>query len=51
MASTIIRPLVKCKSGGLTVVNNYRVIALSNAVSKLFESVIAYEINADSQLD
>jgi hypothetical protein len=40
MESTIV-PLVKCKSGDLTDVNNYRAIALSNAISKLFESVIA----------
>jgi hypothetical protein len=50
MESTIV-PLVKCKSGDLTDVNNYRAIALSNAISKLLASVIACVINADSQLD
>jgi hypothetical protein len=39
MQSKII-PLVKCKGGDLTDVNNYRAITLSNSVTKLFESVI-----------
>jgi len=29
-------PLVKCKTGDLTDVNNYRAIALSNAVTKIW---------------
>jgi len=39
-------PLVKCKTGNLagTNSNNYRAIAISNALSKLFESVIAKEV-------
>ena len=40
MQSGIMR-LVKCKSGDLTNVNNYRAIAISTAISKLFESIIA----------
>lgn len=37
--ATII-PLVKCKSGDLSDVNNYRAIALSNAVTKVLEAVL-----------
>jgi len=40
MASVIV-PLVKCKSGDLSDINNYRAIALSTTVSKLFESAIS----------
>jgi len=38
--SSVIVPLVKNKTGDLSDVNNYRAIAVSNAVSKLFESVL-----------
>jgi hypothetical protein len=34
---SIIIPLVKCKSGDLTDVNNYRAIAVSTALSKLLQ--------------
>ena len=37
--ATII-PLVKCKSGDLSDVNNYRAIALSNSVTKILESLL-----------
>jgi len=37
---SLIIPLVKSKSGDLTDVNNYRAIALSTAVSKLFEMLL-----------
>lgn len=37
--ATII-PLVKCKTGDLTDVNNYRAIALSNSVSKILETLL-----------
>ena len=37
--STIV-PIVKCKTGDLTDVNNYRAIALSNAISKILEHVL-----------
>ena len=37
--ATII-PLVKCKSGDLTDTNNYRAIALSNAITKILESLL-----------
>jgi len=39
MQSTIV-PLVKNKNGDLTSLDNYRAIAISNALSKLFETVI-----------
>ena len=34
--ATII-PLVKCKTGDMTDVNNYRAIALSNSINKILE--------------
>jgi len=37
---SVIVPLVKCKGGDLTDVNNYRAITLSNFISKIFESVV-----------
>lgn len=37
---SVIVPLVKCKSGDLSDVNNYRAIAISSAISKIFEHVI-----------
>ena len=38
--NSMIVPLVKNKHGDLTNVDNYRAIMISNAVSKLFETVI-----------
>jgi len=35
-----IIPLVKSKTGDLTDVNNYRAIALSNAISKFLEHIV-----------
>ena len=40
----VIIPLVKCKSGNLADVNNYRAIAVSTAISKLFEHVLSYHL-------
>lgn len=37
--ATII-PLVKCKTGDLSDVNNYRAIALSNSITKILESLL-----------
>jgi len=37
--STII-PLVKCKSGDLSDVNNYRAIASSNSITKILETLL-----------
>jgi len=39
MQSTI-SPLVKSKGGDVTDVNNYRAITISNAITKIFETVI-----------
>jgi len=33
-------PLVKCKSGDLSDVNNYRAIALSNTITQMIESLL-----------
>ena len=38
---SIIVPLVKNKAGDLSNLNNYRAIALSPVLSKLFEGVLA----------
>jgi len=35
-----IMPLVKCKTGDLSDVNNYRAIALSNSITKILESLL-----------
>jgi len=35
--SSMVIPIVKCKSGDMTDVNNYRAIAISTALSKLFK--------------
>ena len=37
---SIVIPLVKCKNGDLSDVNNYRAIALANSVSKILETVL-----------
>jgi len=37
---TVIVPLVKSKTGNMNDVNNYRAIALSNAVSKILECIL-----------
>jgi len=50
MQSTII-PLVKCKGGDLTDLNNYRAIALSNSVTKLFETLIMDKIVSKANVD
>jgi len=44
-------PLVKCKSGDLTDTNNYRAIALSNAITKILESVLFYFIDSYDSAD
>ena len=45
MESAIV-PLVKCKSGELSDVNNYRAIAISNSLSKLLEAIFMRELNS-----
>ena len=48
---SLLVPLVKCKSDDLSDVNNYRAIAISTAMSKLFEHVIADSIRTVSDCD
>jgi len=43
--SSIIVPLVNCKSGDLTDINNYRAITLSNAITKILEAVLLEHVN------
>jgi len=44
-------PLMKAKNGDLTDVNNYRAIAVSTAISELFECVIADQLTSVSPID
>ena len=48
---SVMVPLIKNKSGNLSDLNNYRAIAISNAVSKLFESLIAQYVRSNSEYD
>jgi hypothetical protein len=48
--ATII-PLVKCKTGDLSDVNNYRAIALSNPVTKILESLLYNFIESCDRAD
>ena len=48
--STII-PLVKCKSGDLSDVNNYRAIAITNSLSKSLETLLFNFIDSDDPVD
>ena len=41
---SVIVPLVKAKGGDLSDLNNYRAIALSNAITKIFESVLISKV-------
>ena len=51
LIQSVIIPLVKCKSGNLSDVNNYRAIAISTAMSKLLESVIASQVVSSSEIE
>jgi exonuclease III len=48
---SVIIPLVKCKSGDLGDVNNYRAIAISTAMSKVFETLLLRIFVSDSEND
>ena len=48
--STIV-PLVKLKNGNLCDVNNYRAITLSNAVTKILESLFLPLLNRPTHVD
>ena len=45
------KPMVKCKTGSLSDVNNYRAVTISTAVSKLFESVLSVCIKTQDYVD
>jgi hypothetical protein len=47
----LIVPLVKCKTGNLSDVNNYRAIAISTAISKVFESVLSHFVKSCDNID
>ena len=44
MLDSVIVPLVKHRNGDLSDKNNYRPIALSSVISKVFENVILFGI-------
>ena len=47
----VIIPLVKCKTGDLSDVNNYRAIAISTAVSKNLEHILLDFLQAGEVAD
>ena len=49
--ANIVIPLVKCKSGDMSDLNDYRAIAISTSFSKLFESVIASHFVSNDSTD
>jgi len=48
---SLIIPLVKNKSGDLSDLNNYRAIALSPVLSKVFENVLEKFLRSDSTVE
>jgi hypothetical protein len=48
---SLMVPLVKNKSGDLSDVNNYRAIALSTSMSKIFESVLLKHVISSDEID
>ena len=44
MLDSVVVPLVKNKNGDLSDKNNYRPIALSSTISKVFENVILHKL-------
>jgi len=42
---------VKCKTGDLSDVNNYRAIAISTSMSKLFENVLSVHVKSSDYFD
>ena len=49
--SSVIVPLVKCKTKDLADVNNYRAIAISSTLSKVFESVVLNDLTTVAEGD
>jgi hypothetical protein len=45
------RIIVKCKTGDLSDVNNYRAVSVSTAISKLFEFVLAKFVESADAVD
>ena len=48
---SVVVPLVKSKTGNMNDANNYRAIALSNAVSKILESIFLQHVKSNSDVD
>jgi hypothetical protein len=48
---SLMVPLVKNKSGDLSDVNNYRAIALSTPMSKIFESILLQHVISSDEID
>jgi len=51
LMQSVIIPLVKNKSGDLSDINNYRAIAISQSISKLFEATLKAYIKSDSDVE
>ena len=51
LMSGVIVPLVKCKTGDLSDVDNYRAITLSNSISKIIESLLFDIIETVDDID
>ena len=51
LMSAVIVPLVKCKTGDLSDVDNYRAITLSNSVSKIIETLLFDIIETVDDID
>jgi len=48
---SVIVPLVMVKGGDLTDVNNYRAIAISNAIFKILETVFIGKVTTVNEYD
>ena len=44
-------PLMKCKTGNLTDVNNNRAIALSNAITKILNNILFKHIASEDEME
>jgi len=51
LMSVVIVPLVKCKTGDLSDVDNYRAITLSNSASKIIETLLFDIIETVDDID
>jgi len=48
---SVIVPLVKSKTGDMSAVNNYRAIAISTSISKLFENALSKHVKGCDNFD